>query len=298
LTGPLQLRQRDELGVLAVEINQMCERLAEAQARVAEETNQRLAASEQLRHADRLMTVGKLASGVAHELGTPLNVVSGRAKMIARGQVAGSELVENAKSIIEQAERMTNIIRQLLGFARRRKPQHRRESLRLVVEHTLALLHPMAEKSSVVFHSRLVDPEPFADIDLPLIEQALTNLVVNAIQAMPKGGTLTIVSCEEVASPPAGVPASAGRYACLHVEDTGVGMTDEQLRHAFEPFFTTKDVGSGTGLGLSVAHGIVGDHGGWLSASSEVDRGSRFSMYLPLAQETATNNEQEHSDRG
>jgi two-component system NtrC family sensor kinase len=281
LSQPLELKQRDEVGELATEINQMCERLAAAQARVEEETNERIAASEQLRHADRLTTVGKLASGVAHELGTPLNVVSGRAKMITRGQVAGAELVESAQAIVDQADRMTNIIKQLLGFARRRQPQRKKESLRGVAERTLALLHPMAQKSAVVFKTNHGEPEPFAEVDVALIEQALTNLVVNAIQAMPKGGLLTVHSCEEFISPPAGVPATAGGYACLHVEDTGGGMTSEELRHAFEPFFTTKEVGSGTGLGLSVAHGIVRDHGGWIAATSAVDKGSRFSMYVP-----------------
>jgi signal transduction histidine kinase len=193
---------------------------------------------------------------------------------------------------------MTNIIKQLLGFARTRKPQRRKESLRGVVERTLALLHPMAQKSVVDFRSTHGEPEPFAEVDAALIEQALTNLVVNAIQAMPKGGVLTIHSCEEVVSPPAGVPASGGSYACLHVEDTGVGMTGEQLRHSFEPFFTTKEVGSGTGLGLSVAHGIVRDHGGWIAATSEVDKGSRFSMYLPSIHRPEQPNEQVHSDRG
>jgi two-component system NtrC family sensor kinase len=298
LSQPLELKQRDEVGELAAEINQMCERLAAAQARVEEETNQRIAASEQLRHADRLTTVGKLASGVAHELGTPLNVVSGRAKMITRGQVTGAELVESAQAIVDQAERMTNIIKQLLGFARRRQPQRRKESLRGVVDRTLALLHPMALKSSIAFKTNHSEPEPFAEVDVALIEQALTNLVVNAIQAMPKGGVLTIHSCEEVVSPPVGVPATAGGYACLHVEDTGGGMTSEQLRHAFEPFFTTKEVGSGTGLGLSVAHGIVRDHGGWIAATSAVDKGSRFSMYLPSIHKPETPNEQVDSNRG
>ena len=281
LSGPLDVRQGDEVGVLAAEINQMCERLAAAQARVDEETNRRLAASEQLRHADRLTTVGKLASGLAHELGTPLNVISGRAKMIVRGQTAGDGLTESAQAIVDQAERMTNIIKQLLGFARRRQPQQRRESLRGIVDRTLALLAPLAQKSSVVLATRHHEPEPFADIDVPLVEQALANLVINAIQAMPKGGTLSISSREEIVSPPAGITAAAGSYACLHVEDTGVGMTAEELRHAFEPFFTTKEVGRGTGLGLSVAHGIVRDHGGWIAATSSLDKGSRFSIYVP-----------------
>jgi two-component system NtrC family sensor kinase len=298
LTAPLEIKQNDEVGELAREINQMCERLAAAQARVEEETNQRLAASEQLRHADRLTTVGKLASGVAHELGTPLNVVSGRAKMIVRGQVAGAEIADNAQVIVDQTERMTNIIRQLLGFARRRKPQHRKESLRGVVERTLSLLRPMAEKASVVCTVTQDEPEPYADIDSSLIEQALTNLVVNAIQAMPEGGSLKIRSCEETVSPPADLPNASGSYACLHVEDTGIGMTSEQLRHVFEPFFTTKDVGSGTGLGLSVAHGIVRDHGGWLAASSTPGKGSRFSMYIPLSTTTEPEHDQDHPDRG
>jgi two-component system NtrC family sensor kinase len=298
LSEPLDLKQRDEVGELASEINQMCERLAAAQARVAEETQRRLDASEQLRHADRLTTVGKLASGVAHELGTPLNVVSGRAKMILRGQAQGAELTESAQAIVDQAERMTNIIKQLLGFARRRQPQQRRESLRGVADRTLTLLAPMAQKSSVTCRSIAVEPEPFAEIDVSLIEQACTNLVVNAIQAMPKGGVLTVRTCEEVVSPPAGVSAETGTYAAVHVEDTGTGMTTEQLRHAFEPFFTTKDVGSGTGLGLSVAHGIVRDHGGWIAATSAVDQGSRFSIYLPLTQEPKPNNAQEHPHRG
>jgi two-component system NtrC family sensor kinase len=298
LSEPLDLRQRDEVGELASEINQMCERLAVAQARVEEETRRRLDASEQLRHADRLTTVGKLASGVAHELGTPLNVVSGRAKMILRGQAQGDELKESAQAIVDQAERMTNIIKQLLGFARRRQPQLRRESLRAVANRTLTLLAPMAQKSGVTCEPIVVEPEPVAEIDVSLIEQALTNLVVNAIQAMPRGGVLTVRACEETVSPPAGVSASAGTYAALHVEDTGTGMTPEQLRHAFEPFFTTKDVGAGTGLGLSVAHGIVLDHGGWIAATSAVGQGSRFSIYLPLTRDPRTNHAQEYPDRG
>lgn len=298
LSQPLELKQRDEVGELAREMNQMCERLAEAQVRLQEETQRRLDTSEQLRHADRLTTIGKLASGVAHELGTPLNVVSGRAKMILRGQVEGAELTESVQAIVDQSERMTNIIRQLLGFARRRQPQHRKDSLRGVVDRTLALLAPMAQKANVECKTVHAEPEPIAEIDVALIEQALTNLVVNAIQAMPKGGTLTVRSGEDVVCPPAGVLGHMDTYAALHVEDTGVGMTSAQLRHVFEPFFTTKDVGSGTGLGLSVAHGIVRDHDGWIAASSAVEKGSRFSIYLPLTRQKDAENDQERSDRG
>jgi len=151
-----------------------------------------------------------------------------------------------------------------------------------------------------------VQRDIFAEREVPLLGSALVCVAfnaghgkeVNAIQAMPKGGILAIRSCEKVAAPPAGVSATQDCYACLHVEDTGMGMTGEQLRHAFEPFFTTKDVGNGTGLGLSVAHGIVRDHGGWITATSALDKGSRFSLYLPSVREREAANAQNNSDRG
>jgi signal transduction histidine kinase len=201
--------------------------------------------------------------------------------MILRGQVAGVALAESAQAIADQAERMTIIIKQLLGFARRRSPQRRKESLRGIVERTLSLLRPLAEKNGIKNTVVHCQADPHVEIDASLIEQALTNLVVNAIQAMPTGGTLTVESGEEIVSAPAGSPSAPGNYAYLRVRDTGVGMSPEQVRHAFEPFFTTKEVGSGTGLGLSVAHGIILDHGGWITATSEVNQGSRFSVYLP-----------------
>jgi signal transduction histidine kinase len=123
-------------------------------------------------------------------------------------------------------------------------------------------------------------------VDTSMIEQALTNLVVNAIQAMPTGGTISVRLGADVITPPADIEGPVAEYAYVCVEDQGVGMTSEQMTHAFEPFFTTKDVGEGTGLGLSVAYGIVRDHGGWIGVASEIGKGSRFSIYLPLAQGT------------
>ncbi len=289
LSEPLAMHQRDELGELAREINEMCVRLQAEQGRADKETARRLAAAEQLRHADRLNTVGKLASGLAHELGTPLNVVSGRAKMIARGQVRGPEVEESARTIVEQSERMTRIIKQLLGFARRRRPQRTREGLRELAQHTLGLLGPMARKAQVTLDVQGDAAGPSAEVDASLIEQALTNLVVNAIQAMPNGGEVTVTVAEQEVTPPADVAGAPGRYAVIQVQDRGVGMDAEQLARAFEPFYTTKDVGEGTGLGLSVAYGIVRDHNGWIEASSEVNMGSRFSIYLPLSGPTEEN---------
>jgi two-component system NtrC family sensor kinase len=149
LTGPLPAAQKDELGEIALEVNAMCERMAEAQARIAKETEERIAAEEQLRLADRLSTVGKLASGMAHELGTPLNVVSGRAQMIVKGQSIGAEAQEDARIIWEQAKRMTTLMRALLDFARP-SPAHREWiDLRAVASQTTTMLSALARTRDV-----------------------------------------------------------------------------------------------------------------------------------------------------
>jgi two-component system NtrC family sensor kinase len=158
LTGPLVLPQQDEIGELAQEMNAMCDRLAETNRRLNAETSARLRALEQLRHADRLATVGKLASGVAHELGTPLNVVAVRAKMIASREVEGDSLIDSARIIGEQADRITRIVRQLLDFARGRGPgqsgsiltSRHPSDLRALARRTVALLGSFAEKRQVV----------------------------------------------------------------------------------------------------------------------------------------------------
>jgi two-component system, NtrC family, sensor kinase len=289
LDGRLDITQRDEIGELAQEMNQMCERLQEANAQLLEETTARIGTLEQLRHADRLRTVGTLASGIAHELGTPLNVVSGRAKMVARGEVIGQEVAESCWVIVEQVDRMAKIIRQLLDFARRRAPARGAQPLVTLAEQTLELLRPMAAKRQVTLAVEEDQPGVQAEVDSGQVQQALTNLVVNGIQAMPGGGTLTVHLGRTQVAPPAEVGGGSREVAQIVVEDQGQGIPAEHLPRVFEPFFTTKSVGEGTGLGLSVAHGIARDHGGWIGVESQVGRGSRFALYLPLpkAQEGA-----------
>jgi two-component system NtrC family sensor kinase len=280
LSGPLALRQRDEIGELADEMNAMCDRLGAAAADLAVATEAKITMLEQLRHADRLSTVGKLASGIAHELGTPLNVVSGRARMIASG-LDPTEAHDSADIIVVQAQRMTRIIRQLLDFARRRSAHKSPEDLRQVARQTVSLLSPIAEKKKVEIV--LVEPDDafLAEVDASQLQQALTNLIVNGIQAMPQGGTITVSMARAQTQPPADVSGAYGPYLRLDVTDEGVGMAADTMAHIFEPFFTTKPVGEGTGLGLSVTYGIVKEHGGWLAVSSLVGKGSTFSVYLP-----------------
>jgi two-component system, NtrC family, sensor kinase len=282
LSGRIEMRRRDELGELAEETNMMCERLAEARDRVAAETSARIAALEQLRHADRLATVGKLSSGIAHEMGTPLNVVGGRAQMIVSGDAVGEEVVDNARIIVAQVERMTRSIRQLLDFARRRSPRKETHDVRQVVRQTALLMQPIADKQRVVIETE-EDAQPvLARIDAGQIQQALTNLVLNAIQAMPRGGRVRIRLSREHAEPPAGHEGQAGEVLRIAVRDEGEGIPAEIRDRVFEPFFTTKGIGEGTGLGLSVSYGIVREHGGWIDVESEPGKGSCFSIALPM----------------
>lgn len=275
----------DEIGELAVGLNEMVKALRVSQDRLEEEAAKRLAAMEQLNHAERLATVGKLASGLAHELGTPLNVVDGRAKMIAGEEMSPAEIVDSATVIHNQAERMTGIIRQLLDFARSRPPEKNNEELAQAVDNVIRLLSPIATQSRVEFDVEAQDRSTRAEIDVGQIQQVLSNLIINAIHAMPDGGRITLRFGRRTALPPADHGGDEADYAYFAVVDTGVGIARENLSQVFTPFFSTKQVGEGTGLGLSIAHGIVKEHGGWMTAESTVGEGSVFTVFLPIGGE-------------
>ena len=279
-SGPVNLKRHDELGQLADSLNQMCDQLATQQDQIEEEATARLAAMQQLRHADRLKTVGRLAAGIAHELGTPLNVVSGRAELIATGKLSDDDVKASAAAIKTEADKITEIIRQLLDFARRSTPQHAAIDLRHVIKQTVALLSSLAEKQQIQIHVDGVDQPQVAQVDARQIQQVLTNILINAIHAMPQGGEVTVTLRCETATPPDQVQSEPQEYVCIAVQDGGSGIGQEHLGQIFEPFFTTKDVGEGTGLGLSIAYGIVQEHGGWIDVVSQPDRGSCFTIYL------------------
>jgi len=271
LSGPVLLSQQDEIGQLAAAMNEMCEQL-----RV--ETEQRREAEDQLRHAERLATVGKLSSGLAHELGTPLNVVLGRGLQIAEDERCPADLAEAAQVVVHQSERMSGIIRQLLDFARRGPPRVEPIDLPALAEEVALLLEGMARRQNVQIE---LDLQPCAGLrgDSEQLRQALTNLTVNGIEAMERGGTLKLSLREREAAPRDS--ARLRRCCAISIEDEGPGVEAELRERVFEPFFTTKDVGKGTGLGLAVTHGIVSDHRGWITVESEPGSGARFTIYLP-----------------
>lgn len=282
LSTRLSLGQAGDVALVAAEMNETCDRLLEVRERVAAEHAARLKAIDQLRHADRLATVGKLAAGVAHELGTPLNVMVARAKMIATGDQTGEEAKSSARVIALQGARITHVVRQLLGFARRPGSPKVPCALGPLVEQTLAMLEPLAQKNGVRLKLEPAPATGMVLVEMDQLEQALTNLVVNGMQAMPAGGTVTVGIHQERLRPPLEVGEPDGEFLCVEVRDEGTGISEGNLPHVFDPFFTTKPVGEGTGLGLSVAYGIARDHGGWIDVTSDAGRGSRFAVHLPM----------------
>ncbi|MCA8923372.1 MAG: HAMP domain-containing histidine kinase [Planctomycetes bacterium] len=273
LEGPVEVDQHDEIGQLAAAMNDMCTQLAG-------EMNQRQAAEAQLRHAERLATVGKLASGLAHELGTPLNVVVGRALEVVEHPECPAECAQAAQIVVDQAERMSTIVRQLLDFARRGLPRSESIELGALLQGLTHLIEPLARRRGVELALTRVGPSAWRVRGDPAqLEQAITNVALNGIQSMSEGGRLSIsLESKDALRPGARAPE---RCAVITIRDEGAGIAAELLPQIFEPFFTTKDVGEGTGLGLAVAHGIVSDHGGWISVESVEDQGSVFEVHLP-----------------
>jgi signal transduction histidine kinase len=281
LAPDLAVKGHDEFSLLAATLNAMCENLDASLKAIRVEHEKRISALEQLRHAERLATLGRLSSGVAHELGTPLNIISGRSKMIRAGDLKQMEMVDNARIIGEQADRMTQIIRSLLDFARRGHPNRQLEDMGFVAGKVVEMLTSTAGKAKVSLELSEEGELPRIFIDSAQIQQVLTNLIMNGIQAMPDGGRLSL-TLSEVNTRHPDSRSGDRKYVAVRVEDEGQGIAEDDMDHLFEPFFTTKDVGQGSGLGLSIAFGIVEEHAGWIHVENLPDRGACFTVFLPV----------------
>ncbi|HEY3789107.1 MAG TPA: PAS domain S-box protein, partial [Urbifossiella sp.] len=238
---------------------------------------------EALRQAAKMEAVGRLAGGIAHDFNNLLTVVLGNLELVRGGidPADADELLASAESAAKQG---ANLTRQMLGFARRQPLQSIVIDLNAVVTEEISLLrHSIDLQIAIEFKPGTNLHPAFAD---PVqIQQVLMNLCLNARDAMPNGGTITIVTENADIPPAANVDGSTAKgYVRVSVADTGVGMTEEVRAKVFEPFFTTKDVGRGTGLGLAVVYGVARAHGGWVECHSTPGRGSRFDVYLPYAQ--------------
>lgn len=289
LSQRLRSDSKDEIGDLKRELNAMCDQLASARQKLSEEEAARLETLEQLRHLDRLRSVGTMASSIAHELGTPLNVLLLRGQSLVAGETEPDEIEGAGRTIVGQVEKMSRIVRQMLDFARPKDETRERFSASKIVEHAAHLLSGIAKKNGVAITTQCdADAEVFGHPSE--IEQAVTNLMMNAIQAMPKGGALTLKVRTGEATPPnraylgtgSGTqPRGTFSAVMIDVRDDGIGMSAETLARIFEPFYTTKRGGGGTGLGLGVASGIAEDHGGFVTAESTLGKGSTFTLTLP-----------------
>lgn len=272
-------RSGGELTRLATEFNHMAAQLAAQRAALAHETEERLSLERQLRHSERLAAVGRLAAGVAHEVGAPLQVIDGRAKqLLDRHEAPLATRQRNLTIIRAQAERITRIVRQMLNLSRPYNLQRTPTKLGELIGEVIEAVEISAARNGVTIETACA-PEKLTDylvdIDAGLILQALLNICQNAIQAMAEGGHLKVECLTE----------STGKTPMLviKISDTGPGIPPEHLEKIFDPFYTTKEVGHGTGLGLAVSSRIVQEHGGQLEAANNPTGGAVFLLRLPQA---------------
>ena len=253
----------------------------------AEDITDRLNLEAQLRQSQKMESIGQLAAGVAHDFNNMLTVIQGHSGMMLARTNLPPELLDCAQAIFFAAERAAGLTRQLLMFSRKNVMKPKPLDLRKVVSDLSKMLKRLlGETVTLEFNP---PPElPLVQADTGMVEQVIMNLVVNARDAMPKGGTLTI-SADPVELNDAYVQthpeARLGAFVCLRVCDSGCGMDPATKARIFEPFFTTKDIGKGTGLGLATVYGIVKQHEGWIEVSSEVGQGSTFNVFFPASSE-------------
>lgn len=238
---------------------------------------------EQLRQAQKMEAIGRLAGGIAHDFNNILVVIKLSTEMISDHVALDSPASKPLKQIAAAADRAAALTRQLLAFGRKQILQPRAINLNTVIHNVEEMLHRLLGEDIDIVTALEPDLEA-VKADPSQIEQVILNLCINARDAMPDGGTIAIrtetVSMDQV-HPAQHIPIKAGRYVCMEVTDIGIGMEKETLDHIFEPFFTTKGPGKGTGLGLATVHGTIQQSGGYIWAQSVPGQGSTFFVYLP-----------------
>ena len=281
------VRGDDELGRLALEFNGMCERLETAQRSLESEQRRRQQVECRLHNAQRLASLGRLAAGLAHEIGTPLNVISGRADALMRQLGDDERASRGLQAISAQSDRIVRIVRDMLDFARMKSPRRLPISLAATIAGVLELVHDDLQRAGTVTKVEIPSALPRVTADADQLQQVFHNLIINARDAMAGGGTLRIHAEEQRCPHPerGGPPA---RFAVITFADTGSGITAEDRARVFDPFFTTKEPGRGMGLGLAVSYGIVEEHGGWFGLQSAPGQGTQVSVYLPIEGEAHT----------
>lgn len=238
---------------------------------IATDITERKRLQAQLRRTERVAELGTVASGMAHEIGTPMNVILGRAEYLME-RTKEESVKKGLQTIISQVERITRVMNQLLAFARRRPIEHRALDLRQTIEDNLEIFHERLSHSRITVETSIAEACPCVHADADQMSQVLINLIMNAIHAMPDGGVLRATLA----------PLPDRGMVKLTIADTGHGMPQEIIAKIFDPFFTTKEFGKGTGLGLTVVRGIIEEHSGTIQVESRPGAGTAFTICLPI----------------
>ena len=259
--GPFLFEERSLINTIAENVGLIIER-----KEAAEERNK---LQLQLRHADRLATIGQLTAGVAHEINEPLGNILGLAQLAAKFKELPKQVERDLQRIISISIDAREIIKHLMVFARQKIPKKTNVDLNAIVNDGLKFFESRCMKEGIELVRKLSSNVPEIIADKTQIHQVLVNLITNALQAMPLGGKLLIKT------------EADENHVSLIVEDTGTGISDDVKKQMFIPFFTTKEVGQGTGIGLSVVHGVITSHNGTIKVESEIGEGTRFEVQLP-----------------
>jgi signal transduction histidine kinase/FixJ family two-component response regulator len=260
---------------------------------LAQDISERALLERQLRQAQKMEAIGQLAAGVAHDFNNILTVIQGHAGLMQQKMDSGSPQLKSVEQITRAAARAATLIRQLLMFSRKQVMQFQHLDLNDNLRNAIKMLERLVGEH-VQIDFRPQSPIPAIHADSSMLEQIAMNLAVNARDAMPNGGRLSITTSLETihrAPTPMDPERRDGEYLCLTFRDTGMGMDTQVLSRIFEPFFTTKAVGQGTGLGLSTVFGIVRQHQGWLEVESKPNQGTTFRIYFPASQQAAEKTE-------
>jgi signal transduction histidine kinase len=273
----------DEIGQIATRFNEMTFSLRESRGETERQNEAKLALEQRLGQTEKLATIGQLAAEIAHEVGTPLNVIAGRAKSIKRKAKDPEAVEKNAEIVAEQTARITRIIQRLLDFTRRKVGAAGKGEVNLN-ELSLTTMELLAGQfSSAKVKTRLDRAEGLPRVagDADRLQPALINLLLNAVQAMPDGGSLTVETTTVRRTRPGLEGSPEQDFVAISINDTGVGIPEDIRDKIFDPFYTTKDGQGGTGLGLAVCSGIVKEHDGWMELEDSAGGGTVFRVYLP-----------------
>jgi two-component system cell cycle sensor histidine kinase/response regulator CckA len=253
---------------------------------------------DQLRQSQKMEAIGQLSGGVAHDFNNLLTVIQVNAALIMREANATKSTREHATDIIEASDRAAALTRQLLMVSRKQVMQQSVVDVNDIVRNMMRMLQ-RALGEDITLHAHCSTQLPLVKADVGMLEQVLLNLAVNARDAMPAGGQLSIATGEKRVSSTQstrGFEVKPGPHVFVSVSDTGIGIPPETLPHIFEPFFTTKDVGKGSGLGLATVYGIIRQHHGWIDVASQTGRGTTFCFYIPVTTERRRGDERRFTD--